>query len=329
MPLYLLRHAASLAIVLLAMSFCVFCLQSVIPADPARDFAGPTAPATTVERVREQMGLHAPIVVQYGRFLKRLSEGDLGTSFRTRRPVGTDIRTYLPATLELMAVSVVLGVSLAAGLALLQTIFQRSGLVRVAIIAMGSIPIFLGAPLLVYIFWFGLNWLPGSGRLGLPDFSGPTGLNLIDGLLAGQPAVSLDALVHLLLPSLALALPIAVAVGRILSGSLHDVLQQAYIRTARGKGIGEIRLVLRHGLRNAASAPLAMIGLQVRLLFGNLLVVERVFGWPGLGQYMVQSLTSSDLPAILGVTMVFGTLYILVNVAVEICQSLADPRIDL
>ena len=161
------------------------------------------------------------------------------------------------------------------------------------------------------------------------DFAGPTGFNLIDGILAGRPEVSLDALPHMILPALALALPIAVAVGRSLNGALHDVMRQAYIRTARGKGLSETEVLLRHGLRNAASAPLAMIGLQVGLLFGNLLVVERVFGWPGLGLYTVQAFASADLPAVLGVSMVFGTFYILVNTLIEIGQSLADPRISL
>lgn len=329
MRLYLLKQAAGLIIVLLTMSFFVFCLQSIIPADPARAVAGPTAPAATVETVRERLGLDQPVMVQYGRFLLRLAKGDLGTSFRTRQPITADIGRHLPATLELMSVAVFLGVVPAAGLALLQASSPRSGLARLAMIGLGSMPIFLCALLLVYVFWFKLGWLPGSGRLGIADFAGPTGFVLINGFLTGRPNVSLDALAHILLPAIALALPIAVAIGRTMSGALHDVMQQAYIRTARGKGIGETRLVLAHGLRNAATAPLAMIGLQVRLLFGNLLIVERIFGWPGLGNYMVQSLASSDLPAVLGVSMVFGVLYILVNVAIEICQSLADPHINL
>jgi ABC-type dipeptide/oligopeptide/nickel transport system permease component len=322
------RHLSGLVAVLLVMSFFVFCLQSVIPADPARAVAGPTAPKETVEMVRKQLGLDDPMMVQYGRFLLRLARGDLGTSFRTRQPITSDIAKYLPATLELMAVSVFVGIALAAGLAVLQLILPRSGVVRVTLIAVGSAPIFLSALLLTYIFWFNLHWLPGSGRLTLPEFSGPTGLDLVDGLLTGQPAISLDALAHILLPSIALALPIAVAVGRTLSGALHDVMQQAYIRTARGKGIGETRLVLLHGLRNSASAPLAMVGLQVRLLFGNLLIVERIFGWPGLGHYMVESLASSDLPAVLSVSMVFGAMYIIVNITTEFLQSLADPRLS-
>ena len=326
---YLMKRIVGAVVVLLVMSFIVFCLQSIIPADPARAIAGPTAPAATVDAIRQQLGLDDPAIVQYGRFLSRLAHGDLGTSVRTRQPVSADVLRFLPATLELALVSIVGGVALAGVMALLQFTLPRSEAIRLMIVGVGSTPIFLTALLLAYFFWFRLDWLPGAGRLSIHDFSGPTGLNLVDGLLAGRPDVSFDALLHIILPALALALPIAVAVGRSLNGALHDVMKQTYIRTARGKGLSEVKVLLRHGLRNAASAPLAMIGLQVALIFGNILVVERVFAWPGLGLYTVQAFASADLPAVLGVSMVFGSFYILVNILTEIGQTLADPRIGL
>ncbi|MCA1403961.1 ABC transporter permease [Ensifer sp. IC3342] len=329
MALYLAKRACGLAIVLMVMSFIVFLLQSVIPSDPARAMAGPYAPSSTIETVREEFGLNDPIAVQYGHFLVRVSAGDLGKSVRTRQPVGDDLLRYLPATLELILVSTILAMGLAFSLILLLLSGARSQVLRHVFIALGSTPIILLAVLLAYVFWFSLAWLPGSGRLQFRDFVGTTGFYVIDGLLAGRPNVSVDALAHLTLPAMALALPFAVAVVRSLAGSLHDVMRQPYIRTARGNGLSEAAIVLRHGIRNAASAPLAMTGLQIRLLFGNLLVVETVFGWPGLGLYMTQSFATADLPAILGVSMVFGTIYILVSIAVEIAQSLADPRIEL
>ncbi|MEO5805449.1 ABC transporter permease [Devosia sp.] len=326
---YLGKRLIGLVAVLLVMSFIVFCLQSIIPVDPARAMAGPTAPLATVEMVREKLGLNDPLSTQYVRFLGNLAEGNLGTSIRTRQPVAADIRKYAPASIELGLVAMLFGVAIAAVLAILQNSSPRSGPVPVLVLAAGSTPIFLSALLLVYGFWFKLGWLPGMGRLDIRRFAGPTGLNLIDGFLVGKPEVSLNALSHLILPGLALALPIAIAVSRSLNGALHDVLKQSYIRTGRGKGLSEATVVLRHGLRNAASAPLAMIGLQVGLLFGNLLIVERIFAWPGLGLYTVQAFSSSDLPAVLGVSMVFGAFYIVVNALIEICQSLADPRIGL
>ncbi|RWD67039.1 MAG: ABC transporter permease [Mesorhizobium sp.] len=326
---YLATRFAGAVVVLLVMSFIVFGLQSIIPADPARAIAGPNAPSETVEAMRKELGLDDPAVVQYGRFLLRLAHGDLGTSVRTRQPVSDDIRQYLPATLELVLASIALGVALAGAMAALQYLIPGSRGIRLAIVGMGSTPIFLSALLLTYFVWFRLGWLPGAGRLSYPDFAGPTGLNVIDGILVGRPEVSGDALLHLILPALALALPIGIAVGRSLNGALHDVMSQAYVRTARGKGLSETNVLFRHGLRNAATAPLSMLGLQIRLLLGNLLVVERVFGWPGLGLYAVQAFASADLPAVLGVALVFGILYIVVNTLIEIGQSIADSRISL
>ena len=329
MLVYFIRRLSGLVVVLLAMSFAVFCLQSIIPADPARAIAGPLTPLSSVNALRQQLGLDDPIIVQYGRFLSRLAEGDLGTSTRTRQPVAADIREYLPASLELSLAALCIGLVLAAVIAVMPRILGGSGGLRFLLIAAGSVPTFMSALLLVYFLWFRLGWLPGSGRMSEDDIGGPTGFNMIDALVGGRGDLSLDAARHLLLPALALALPIAVAVGRSLDSALREVMQQPYIGTARGKGLREAVVVLRHGLRNAASPALAMIGLQIRLLFGNLLIVELVFGWPGLGLYMVQSLSSADLPAVLGVTVVLGTFYILVNIVVEILQTLADPRIEL
>lgn len=329
MLVYFIRRLSGLVVVLLAMSFAVFCLQSIIPADPARAIAGPLTPLSSVNALRQQLGLDDPIIVQYGRFLSRLAEGDLGTSTRTRQPVAADIREYLPASLELSLAALCIGLVLAAVIAVMPRILGGSGGLRFLLIAAGSVPTFMSALLLVYFLWFRLGWLPGSGRMSEDDIGGPTGFNMIDALIGGRGDLSLDAVRHLLLPALALALPIAVAVGRSLDSALREVMQQPYIGTARGKGLREAVVVLRHGLRNAASPALAMVGLQIRLLFGNLLIVELVFGWPGLGLYMVQSLSSADLPAVLGVTVVLGTFYILVNIVVEILQTLADPRIEL
>lgn len=326
---YLIQRAAGLVLVLWAVTVIVFALQAIIPADPARSITGPAAPAETVERVREQLGLNDPLPQQYLRFLGNLAVGELGTSVRTRQPVMHDLQRYLPATLELVAAALILGVALALVLALAQTLLARSGAVRVIMLAAGSVPIFLSAMLLIYVFWFTLDWLPGAGRIGIRRFEGPTGFLVLDGILLGRADVIGSALAHLVLPALALALPVAVAVGRSLASSLHDVLQQPYAETARGKGLPDILVVLRHGLRNACSPPLSMLGLQLGLMFGNLLIVERIFAWPGLGLYMVQSFASSDLPAVLGVALVFGAVYILFNVLVEVVQTISDPRIDL
>lgn len=326
---YLAKRLGGLVLVLVVMSFIVFCLQAIIPADPARALAGPSAPLETVEQIRADLGLDQPLLVQYGQFMTRLAQGDLGTSIRTRQPIAADVLKYGPASLELIFAAMLLGTAFAFILAFAQTTMARSGAVRVGMLAAGSIPIFLTALLLAYFLWFKLGWFPGSGRLDIRRFTGPTGFFVLDGLLLGRPDISLNALWHLALPALTLSVPIAISVGRSLNSALVDVLRQPYIRTARGKGLSGSRIFLRHGLRNAASAPLAMLGLQVGLLYGNLLIVERIFAWPGLGLYTVQSFASSDLPAVLGIAMVFGAFYILITMLVEILQSAADPRIAL
>lgn len=329
MLLYLVRRTINLVAVLLVLSLIVFCLQNVVPGDPARAVAGPLAPPATVEAVRERLGLDQPLIAQYGSFLSGLIRGDLGTSVRTRQPVTADILRYLPASLELALAALLAGLALACAFAFLLTVRGRSPGARVLFIALGSSPIFLTALLLLYFVWFSLNWLPAGGRLNARNFAGPTGFNLIDGLLAGRPDISFDALQHLILPAVTLALPIAVAVGRSLSSALQDVMRQTYIRTARSLGLGETSVILRHGFRNAASAPLAMTGLQVAALLANLLIAERIFAWPGLGLYAVQALATSDLPAVLGVSIAFGAVYVVVSIGIEIAQSIADRRIAL
>ena len=326
---YLLKRLGGLVLVLVVMSFVVFCLQAIIPTDPARALAGPSAPEETVQQLRRQLGLDRPLLDQYGQFMSRLVQGDLGTSIRTRQPIAADVAKYGPASLELILAAMLLGTALAFALAFMQQTMARSGPVRLGMLAAGSVPIFLTALLLAYFLWFQLGWFPGSGRLDIRRFVGPTGFFVLDGLLLGRPEISLNALWHLFLPALTLSVPIAISVGRSLNSALLDVMRQPYIRTARGKGLSGARIFLRHGLRNAASAPLAMLGLQVGLMYGNLLIVERVFSWPGLGLYTVQSFSSSDLPAVLGVALVFGAFYICVTMLVEVMQSLADPRIAL
>ena len=150
---------------------------------------------------------------------------------------------------------------------------------------------------------------------------------MIDGILTGRPGLALDALRHLALPALTLALPVAVAIGRTLDSSLSTVFKQNYIRTARAKGLTESAILRRHALRNAAGAPLSMVGLQVALMFSNLAVVEEIFSWPGLGLYLLQSFASSDLPAVLGVALVFAMAYLLLAALIELGQALLDPRI--
>ncbi len=327
---FILLRTLGLVAVLVAMVFVIFLLQQIIPSDPARAVTGPNAPRELVEAKRIELGLNQPVLVQFGRYVTRLVQGDLGVSIRTKNPVVKDLTNFLPASLELMGFAMMLGVLLGVLLALTQTLSARAASLRLLLLSGASAPIFLLALLLLLLFWFNLNWLPGGSRLSLRDIpDGATGLLTLDGILMGRPDVSVNALRHLLLPGISLALPVAVAVGRTLRSSLITVLRQNYIRTAYSKGLTDIRVVIGHALRNASTAPLAMVGLQVGLLFANILIVERIFAWPGLGLYTVQALGSSDLPAVLGVSLIFGGSYVVINAIIDLLQAWADPRVTL
>ncbi len=327
---FVLTRLAGLVLVLLAMTLVIFLLRQVVPSDPARAAVGPNAPESVVKLKREELGLDKPVYTQYFDYLGNVVQGDFGTSTRTLAPVSDDIRTYLPASLELMLAAIFLAAVLAGVLALGQTMLRRTGVLRVVLLGGASAPIFLIAELLLLFCWFKLGWLPGGGRTDIADApAGPSGLLTVDSVLAGRPDVFWDACLHLLLPALTLALPMGVAVGRTLRSSLVGTLRQDYIRTARSKGLTEANVIRRHGLRNSATGALSMAGLQVGLLLANLLVVERIFAWPGLGEYTVESLARSDLSAVLGVALVFGVIFIVANTLVDLLQALADPRIAL
>ncbi len=327
---FVLTRLAGLVLVLLAMTLVIFLLRQVVPSDPARAAVGPNAPESVVKLKREELGLDKPVYTQYFDYLGNVVQGDFGTSTRTLAPVSDDIRTYLPASLELMLAAILLAAVLAGTLALGQTMLRRTGVLRVVLLGGASAPIFLIAELLLLFCWFKFGLLPGGGRTDIADApTGPTGLLTVDSVLSGRPDVFWDACLHLLLPALTLALPMGVAVGRTLRSSLVGTLRQDYIRTARSKGLTEANVIRRHGLRNSATGALSMAGLQVGLLLANLLVVERIFAWPGLGEYTVESLARSDLSAVLGVALVFGVIFIVANTLVDLLQALADPRIAL
>jgi peptide/nickel transport system permease protein len=249
-------------------------------------------------------------------------------SLHTRRPVRTDIAAFLPATLELAAAALALAVVLGGALGLV-TARGGGASLRVGLVASASVPAFLLALLLLVVFYAQLRWVPGSGRISaeLDAPTGPTGLLTIDGLLAGRLDVVRDALAHLALPALCLALGPAVALGRTLRSSLHTVLGSDHIRTARAKGLTERGVLMRHGVRPALNAPLTMTGLQVGMLLAGVVVIESIFAWPGLGLYTARAITAVDFPAIVGVTLVMGAVYVIVNALVDLAQIAADPRL--
>jgi peptide/nickel transport system permease protein len=309
----------------------IFIIQSVLPADPVRASLGARATAEQVAAKRHKLGYDDPIVLQYVHFLGKVVHGDLGDSLRTRRPVRTDLGRFLPATAELAAVSAVL----AGALGLLLGIWSArggrgSGVVRTLMLALASAPTFCVALLMILLFYRQLNWLPASGRIARKLTPAErTRFLLVDTLLDGSGSGFIDAVKHLIMPSICLAIGPAVAIGRVLRGSLLDVMQQDHTRTARSKGLSRRAVIVRHGVRNALGPTLSMAGLQVGLLLTGVVVVELVFAWPGIGLYTTQAISNADFPAVIGIVLVMGVAYVLINSLVDVLQVVADPRLKV
>jgi len=326
----IIKRLAAAVVIIVFLTAVMFTLQKVSPVDPVHAMLGAQASGREILTERRRLGLDRPVVEQYVSYLAGLPRGNLGMSYRTRRPVSTDLGSFVPATAELSTYALLFALILAALLAIGSTLrWPGAALLRVGLIAGASVPAFLLAIAGILVFYQRLGWLPATGRTnytGAP--TGPTGFLTIDGLIAGRPAVTLDALRHLLMPALAVAAVPAVSIGRVLRSSLISGMRSDYVRTARAKGLSERHIVVGHVLRNCLGAALSMTGLQVGLMFSGVLVVEQVFAWPGIGQYMAQSIPAGDFPAIAGVTLLLGVVYVAVNAIVDILQAVADPRID-
>jgi len=329
MKTFIATRLAAMVAILIALTAVMFVLQNISPLDPVKAQLGANASAEAVAERREALGLNEPVLVQFWDYLADAVTGDLGTSYRTRHGVVDDLATFVPATLELALFGLGLALVLAVILAFSTTLkWPGAGVLRAILFAGASAPMFLLGILGLIIFYQKLGWVPANGRTGISNApAGPTGLLTLDGLLHGRIDVVLDALHHLLLPATVVAIGPAVAIGRVLRSSLIGDIDSDYARTARAKGLSEGRILARHVLRNSVGAALSMTGLQIGLMFSGVLVIEQVFGWPGIGQYIAQSIPVADFPAIAGVTLMLGALYVFINTAVDLLQAAADPRI--
>ena len=302
-----------------------------IPGDPAQLLLGQQATEEQVAQVRENMGLDKPIFVQYGLFLADAVRGDLGDSIVTGRPVTTELAERFPATLELTAFAMLIAVLVGVPVGVISAVKQYSLLDKVtSVLALTgiSMPIFWLAMILIVIFFVNLGWLPFPGRLSTEvTIPAITGLVLIDSLLALNFAAFWDGLLHLIMPAVALGtIPMAV-VTRMTRSSMLEVMHEDYVRTARAKGVVPWRVISKHALRNAMLPTVTVIGLQVGLLMGGAVITETIFSWPGVGQIAYESIFRRDYAMIQGVVLYGATLFVLVNLFVDILYAVLDPRV--
>lgn len=333
---YIVRRLIAMPLLLLGVASVAFLLSHLTRGDPLasvvpeRQMSNPAV----VEAARKRWGLDKSLPEQYLVYLGNLVVGDLGTSFRTKREVATDILERLPATLELVVAAMLVGTVSGILLGVVAAHFRNRGLdhgARLFALIGSSIPVFWSGLILLFVFSVALGWLPGPGRLDPRTPAPPfvTGMYTVDSLLAGDLGTFIDALYHLLLPACVLGWAVMGIISRLVRASMLDVLGQEYILTARAKGAGERRVLLNHALRNALIPTLTIVGFSFAYLITGAVLTETVFTWPGIGSYAVDSARSLDYPAIIGVTIVGAAAFLIANLITDLAYAFANPRIRL
>jgi peptide/nickel transport system permease protein len=320
----------------IGITLIAFCLTQLVPGDPAAANLGQRAiddPAA-VAAFRHHYGLDQPLPVQYGTYLWRVVHGDLGESQQSHDSVAHDLGQFIPATAELAILSIVIAVVVGVSLGVVAAVRRNKltdHVLRVVSLGGVSMPTFWIALVALYLFFFKLNWLPGTGRLD-PVVSPPptyTGFYTVDALIAGQWSVAWNAFQHLVLPALVLAAYNIGLLTRYTRSAVLEVISNDYVRSARAKGLAEHTVILRHVLRAALPAVITVIGLAFANVMTGAVLVENIFSWPGIGQYAYRSATTLDLPAIMGVSLFVAVVYIVVNFIVDVLYGVIDPRIRI
>ncbi len=300
---FLLRRLLFIIPVLLGITLLLFFMLRMMPGDPARVQAGINASQEDVEMIRVQMGLDQPVHIQYVSFLKRLCILDLGVSSRTQNPVIQEVWARLPNTIHLAFWAILLASIFGIPAGIIAAIRPYSWidyLVTIVSLLGVSLPVFWLGIMLMIIFAVTLNWLPAAG---------------------------IGTWKHMVLPSVTLAAMVVALIARMTRSSMLEVLSQDYVITARSKGLKEKVVIVKHALKNALIPIVTVVGLQFGLLLGGTVLTETVFAWPGMGRLIVQSLQARDYPVIQGCILIFGLLFIMVNLLVDLTYAFVDPRI--
>ncbi|MEZ3160678.1 ABC transporter permease [Microbacterium sp. BWT-B31] len=333
---YLLRRLGISVLLLIGVTIVTFLLTNLVPGDPVSAALGEGAASNPATRQAfiEEHGLDQPLVAQYFIYMGNLLHGDLGTSIVTGRPVAADLASAVPATLEIAVCAIIL--SFAVSLVLGTLAAYRRGLVSDQVIRLVSliglsVPSFWLALVSFYVFFLQLHVAPGSGRIS-PTISPPptvTGMYTVDYLIDGDPVGFFDALAHLALPVLVLSLVTIGLLTRFIRTSVLEVLSSDYVRAARSKGLSGRRVVFDYVLRGAALPTLTVTGIAFGALLSGTVLVESVFAWPGLGTYAYNAAANLDLSAIMGVGLVVGVIYVVINLIVDLLYGVLDPRVRL
>ena len=328
---YIARRLLLLLPVIIGVTLITFTISFVIPANPARAWAGPKAPPSVVEKMRIEYHLNDPIYVQYYYYITGVFTGNWGYSHSEKRPVIQCLANYFPATFELtiwaMAIAIPSGIYLGVVSAVKRNKIQDH-LSRVFALSGVSMPIFWLGLLLILVFYTYLGLFPASGR-GIAPTHVYTGLWILDSILSGDwHALAIDVW-HIILPAITLSYATLALMTRMTRSSMLEVLRLDYIKTAKAKGLSKKVVIYRHALRNALIPTLTVSGLAFAGLLGGAVLTETIFAWPGMGRYAYQAISTLDYPAIMGVTLLMAIIFVIANLIVDIMYAYLDPRIKL
>ena len=330
---YIIRRILILIPTLLGVSVIVFLMLHITPGDPAELLLGERSTVESLKAMREHLGLDKPLYVQYGMFLERLLQGDLGETIWTRQKVWIEVKQRFPATIELsvaaMTISCLLGMFFGIVSATKQySIFDYLSMLG-ALVGV-SMPIFWLGLVLMLIFSLHLGWLPVSGRLTIGvDLDTITNFYILDAILTRNGVALRDALRHIILPAATLStIPMAI-VARMTRSSMLDVLRQDYIKTAKAKGLSQSKVIFKHALRNALIPVVTTIGLQFGILLGGAILTETIFAWPGVGKWMYDAVSQRDYMVIQGGTLFIATIFVVINLVVDVLYAVINPRISV
>ena len=328
----LLRLSLAIVLTYLGLLAVTFFIGRVIPIDPVLAIVGDRAPEHVVQRVREELGLNKPRYEQFAIYVKKAVQGEFGESVLTRNPVWQDIRKTFPATLELATCGILLGAGLGVPLGVWAAV-RRGGWVDQAVRVIGligySAPVFWLGLMALVLFYAKLGWVGGPGRIDVAfEYSVPTvtGLLMLDAALAGEWEAMGNAFSHLILPASLLGYFSLAYISRMTRSFMLNELTQEYVVAARAKGLSEARIIWRHALRNAAVPLVTVIALSYAGLLEGSVLTETVFAWPGLGLYITNSLQNADMNAVLGGTIVVGSVFIALNLLSDVLYRVLDPR---
>ena len=301
---YIIRRIIAMIPVVIGITFLVFMIMQLAPGDPVQMILGDNASPEAVEAMRDEMGLNDNVLIQYGRYLVNLAQGDMGTSYVNKRPVADEVFSRVPATFKLAAVAAVVSIVIAIPLGILaaikqNTLFDHSSMV-VSLIGI-SMPAFWLALMLMLLLSLKLGWLPAQGAK--------------------------DGWKSYVLPSIAIGFMQMAAIARTTRSSMLETIRQDYIRTARSKGITEREVIFHHSFRNALIPTVTIVGVQLGGLLGGAVLTETVFAWPGLGRLVVQAVNGRDVPVVLGCIVVLSVGFSIVNLVVDLLYGFIDPRV--